>query len=102
MRLHQIKEHDKKRDFLLSQAQIYNLYHANKQKHGFRQMQGTISITKYETNYRPHCKILETGADIVDEPKFYPQHGDSYYALFFKDMEGIKYEIVFEEGRVLQ
>jgi hypothetical protein len=38
----------------------------------------------------------------VDEPKFYPQHGDSYYALFFKDMEGIKYEIVFEEGRDLQ
>ena len=44
-------------------------------------------------------EILKTGANIVDEPKFYPQHGDSYYALFFKDMEGIKYEIVFEEGR---
>ena len=44
-------------------------------------------------------EILKTGANIVDEPKFYPQHGDSYYALFFKYMEGIKYEIVYEEGR---
>lgn len=42
-------------------------------------------------------KVLKTGAQIVDEPKFYPQHGKSYYALFFKDLEGIKYEIVYEE-----
>jgi len=41
--------------------------------------------------------IKATGANIVDPPKFYPQHGQSYYALFFKDLEGIKYEIVFEE-----
>jgi len=44
-------------------------------------------------------KIKEIGATIVDAPKFYPQHGESYYALFFKDLEGIKYEIVYEEGR---
>jgi catechol 2,3-dioxygenase-like lactoylglutathione lyase family enzyme len=42
-------------------------------------------------------KIKEAGATIVEQPKFYPQHGKSYYALFFKDTEGIKYEIVFEE-----
>jgi predicted lactoylglutathione lyase len=42
-------------------------------------------------------KIKETGAKIVNEPKFYPQHGTYYYALFFKDLEGIKYEIVYEE-----
>lgn len=41
--------------------------------------------------------VKATGAQIVDPPKFYPQHGKSYYALFFKDPEGIKYEIVFEE-----
>ena len=44
-------------------------------------------------------EIKETGAHIVDKPKFYPEHGESYYALFFKDLEGIKYEIVYEEGR---
>jgi len=41
--------------------------------------------------------IKDIGAEIVDPPKFYPQHGESYYALFFKDLEGIKYEIVYEE-----
>jgi len=42
-------------------------------------------------------KIKEIGATIVEEPKFFPQHGENYYALFFKDLEGIKYEIVHEK-----
>jgi catechol 2,3-dioxygenase-like lactoylglutathione lyase family enzyme len=42
-------------------------------------------------------KIKETGANIIEEPRFYPQHGEHYYALFFKDLEGIKYEIVYEK-----
>lgn len=42
-------------------------------------------------------KIKEAGAEIVNPPQFYPQHGANYYALFFKDLDGIKYEIVFEE-----
>lgn len=46
---------------------------------------------------RLYPQIKATGATIVDPPRFYPQHGESYYALFFKDTEGIKYEIVFEE-----
>lgn len=48
---------------------------------------------------RLYLKIKETGAQIVDPPKFYPQHGESYYALFFKDPDGIKYEIVHEASR---
>lgn len=48
-----------------------------------------------------YLQIKEIGANIVDQPKFYPQHGACYYALFFKDLEGIKYEIVCEEGRIL-
>jgi len=42
-------------------------------------------------------QIKAIGANIVEPPRFYPQHGESYYALFFKDTEGIKYEIVYEE-----
>lgn len=42
-------------------------------------------------------KIKEIGANIIEEPKFFPQHGENYYALFFKDLEGIKYEIVHEK-----
>ena len=44
-------------------------------------------------------RIKEIGANIVEEPKFFPQHGERYYALFFKDTEGIKYEIVYEERK---
>lgn len=42
-------------------------------------------------------EIKAAGAMIVDEPKYYPQHGERYYALFFKDLQGIKYEIVYED-----
>jgi hypothetical protein len=43
--------------------------------------------------------IKETGALIIETPKYFPQHGESYYALFFKDLEGIKYEVVYEERK---
>ncbi len=49
---------------------------------------------------RLYPEIVAAGAEIVDPPKYYPQHGEKYYALFFKDTEGIKYEIVYEEGRM--
>jgi len=41
--------------------------------------------------------VKEAGAEIVSPPKYYPQHGENYYALFFKDPDGIKYELVYEE-----
>ncbi len=44
-----------------------------------------------------YLQIKAIGANIVDEPKFYPQHGENYYALFFKDPDGIKLEVMFEE-----
>lgn len=44
-----------------------------------------------------YAKIAEIGADIVAPPQLYPQHGEHYYALFFKDPCGIKLEIVFEK-----
>ena len=44
-------------------------------------------------------KIRDIGAHIVNPPAFYPQHGAHYYALFFKDPQGIKYEIVYEDRK---
>ncbi len=46
-----------------------------------------------------YLQLKEIGANIVEEPKFFPQHGESYYALFLKDIEGIKYEIVYEKRK---
>lgn len=39
-------------------------------------------------------KIREIPSVIVHEPKYYPEYCPDYYALFFKDSEGIEYEIV--------
>ncbi|HKL40950.1 MAG TPA: VOC family protein [Cryomorphaceae bacterium] len=42
----------------------------------------------------PH--VVEAGANIVEPPRYYSQHGENYYALFFKDPDGIKLEIMHE------
>ena len=46
---------------------------------------------------RLFLEIKKIGAKIVSEPKLFPEYGPDYYALFFKDIEGIKYEIVCNE-----
>lgn len=43
---------------------------------------------------RLHRELEAIGAEIVGGPRLWPEHGPDYYALFFKDLEGIKYEIV--------
>ena len=44
---------------------------------------------------RLHDELKEIGATIVSPPREYPEYTPpGYYALFFKDLEGIKYEIV--------
>ena len=44
---------------------------------------------------RLHSELKGIGATIVTPPREYPEYNPpSTYALFFKDLEGIKYEIV--------
>ena len=44
---------------------------------------------------RLHLQVRAIGAVIVSPPREYPDYTPpGYYALFFKDLEGIKYEIV--------
>lgn len=43
---------------------------------------------------RIYQEIFKLDAEILDEPQIFPQHGPNYYAFFFKDPDGIKYEIV--------
>lgn len=44
---------------------------------------------------RLHAELKSIGATIVAPPREYPEYTPpGYYALFFKDPEGIKYEIV--------
>ncbi len=46
-------------------------------------------------------EIRRIGADIVHAPRIFPEHGPDYYALFFKDPDGIKYEIVYNQPEFL-
>ena len=48
---------------------------------------------------RLHQELLKMPADIVGGPKFWPEHGAAYYAVFFKDPCGIKLEIVHDGER---
>jgi len=42
-----------------------------------------------------HREVKAIGAVIVSPPREYPEYTPAgYYALFFKDLEGIKYEVV--------
>lgn len=42
-------------------------------------------------------RINKIGAKIIETPKYFPQHGEKYYACFFKDPDGIKLEIMYED-----
>ena len=47
---------------------------------------------------RLYTELKEIGAEIVSPPREYPEYvPPGYYAVFFKDLEGIKYEIVCAE-----
>ncbi len=42
-----------------------------------------------------HRQLVAIGAEIVSAPREYPEYTPpGYYALFFKDPDGIKYEVV--------
>jgi catechol 2,3-dioxygenase-like lactoylglutathione lyase family enzyme len=44
---------------------------------------------------RLHQQLIAIGATIVSPPRAYPEYTPAgYYALYFKDPEGLKYEIV--------
>ena len=43
---------------------------------------------------RAYQQLLEIGANIVSSPQLHPEYGENYYAVYFKDLENIKYEIV--------
>jgi catechol 2,3-dioxygenase-like lactoylglutathione lyase family enzyme len=44
---------------------------------------------------RFHHGLVDIDATIVDGPRVFPEHTPAaYYAVFFKDPDGIKYEVV--------
>jgi glyoxylase I family protein len=48
---------------------------------------------------RLHAELLRIGATILDAPADYPQYGKDYYAVFFADPDGLKFEYVHVPGQ---
>jgi catechol 2,3-dioxygenase-like lactoylglutathione lyase family enzyme len=40
--------------------------------------------------------VHEHGARVIEGPGLHPEYGDDYYAVFFEDADGNKYEVVVE------
>lgn len=65
-----------------------------------RRRPGSLHHLAFRANSRHevdqlHREVAAIGARIVAPPREYPEYTPAgYYALFFKDLEGIKYEIV--------
>jgi glyoxylase I family protein len=41
-----------------------------------------------------HDLLREKGIPVLDPPGEYPQYGEGYYAVFFEDPDGLKFEVV--------
>lgn len=66
----------------------------NRRKPGALHHLAFKAVSRAEVD-RLFSELKEIGAVIVSEPRNYPEYTPQpYYALFFKDLEGIKYEIV--------
>ena len=48
---------------------------------------------------RLYAELLRVGARILDAPADYPQYGKGYYAVFFADPDGLKFEYVHVPGQ---
>ncbi len=64
-----------------------------------RRKPGALHHLAFKANSRSEVdkayqSLLEIGANIVIEPQIHPEYSDHYYAVYFKDLENIKYEIV--------
>ena len=53
-----------------------------------------FQVSSREEVDRLHEELVAIGATIVSPPQLFPEYGPTYYAVFFKDPDGIKYEFV--------
>lgn len=67
-----------------------------------RRKPGSLHHLAFKANSRDEVdnayqKLQQIGAIIVSEPQIHPEYGENYYAVYFKDLENIKYEIVCDK-----
>ena len=76
--------------------------HAFKNDSVHRRKPGALHHLAFKADSRKevdnaYLELLKIGAIIVSEPQIHPEYSENYYAVFFKDMENIKYEIVCDQ-----
>ena len=64
-----------------------------------RRKPGALHHLAFKTKSRAEVdhayqELLKIGATIVSEPQIHTEYSENYYAVYFKDPENIKYEIV--------
>jgi len=67
-----------------------------------RRKPGALHHLAFRANSRAEVddayrKLLDIGANIVLKPAIHPEYGENYYAVYFKDNQNIKYEIVYDK-----
>ena len=60
---------------------------------GSAMMQLAFAAASIEHVDRAAAAAKEHGARNVDGPSFQPEYGDDYYAVFFEDADGNKFEV---------
>jgi predicted lactoylglutathione lyase len=66
-------------------------------EHGSATMRLAFDVAAIEDVDRLAEVALRNGATAIEGPGFHPEYGDDYYAVFFEDMDGNRYEICREE-----
>ncbi len=67
-----------------------------------RRKPGALHHLAFKVNSRKEVdnayqQLLKIGANIVLEPQIHPEYNENYYAVYFKDNQNIKYEILYNE-----
>lgn len=60
-----------------------------------RRKPGALRHLAFKANSRDEVddayrKLLKIGANIVSEPQIHPEYSETYYAVYFKDLENMK------------
>ncbi len=64
-----------------------------------RRKPGALHHLAFKANTRlevdtAYQELIKIGATIVSKPQIHSEYSENYYAVYFKDLENIKYEIV--------
>jgi predicted lactoylglutathione lyase len=66
-------------------------------EHGSASMRLAFAVEGLKDVDRLAGIARENGATAIEGPAFHPEYGDDYYAVFFEDADGNRYEICRNE-----